>query len=487
MVLDGDQQLVLHQSDMCSAFYIFKLPPQWKPFLAFNVLADGSQINAQPGVTYALCCACIPMEWLSSVGIMQEISGNLLTQQGLSKDNPVLRGRILPPRMNSVMREAGEAGRSWWHNYLDNYAGGERIPPGQTALDAAACHQLAEDAWGQAGVVSSDKKRVKAATSVIEPGAEVQGEMKTLGVSTGKLVKTSLSRKHVQILAGRWVFILQFRRPAMSFFQRTWQFVSGKGRVTAQLRLAVRSEFLALVSISPLLRCFLGAEVSNFIICTDASESKGSIELARELTESGRDFLAASEQLENSRTKGCIPVLVVSLFNGIGGAFKSYDIIGVELMGRIAVEIDSAANRVTQRRWPGVELVKDIRSISRDQVRSWSSKFLRFSEIHIWAGWPCVDLSAVKFGRKNLEGPESSLLWEIPRVKNLFAEEFGPAVIIKHVLENVASMDESAAREISSFMGSIPYKLDPVDAVPMRRPRFRCWTSEQIENRLLDL
>lgn len=494
IVLDGDQKLVMHQSDMCSAFYLFKLPPQWKPYLAFNVLADGAQIHGEPGVTYALACACIPMGWLNSVGIMQEISENLLTQQGLSMDNQILRGRILPPWMSTVLDEAASRGRSWWHVYLDNYAGGERIEPGESALDAAICHQMAEDAWNAAGVVSSEKKRVKASACVTELGAEIQGDNRTLGVSTEKLVKTvqdtlwmlsqrSLNRKHVQILAGRWVFILQFRRPAMSYLQKTWQFISGTTKITQAMRMAVKSELLGLISIAPLLHCFMGAEVSRYVICTDASEIGGSVEMAKDLTTEGIDFLTASEELEHSRDKGCIPVLLISLFNGIGGAFRCYDILGVEPLGRIAVELDAAANRVTQRRWPGVELVKDVRSVNRAMVQSWSMKYLKVLEIHLWGGWPCVDLSAVKYGRKNLEGPQSSLFWEIPRVRDLLAEEFGASVKIKHVLENVASMDETAAREISDYMGSVPYKLDSVDAVPMRRPRF-CWTSECIENKV---
>ena len=54
------------------------------------------------------------------------------------------------------------------------------------------------------------------------------------------------------------------------------------------------------------------------------------------------------------------------------------------------------------------------------------------------------------------------------------------AVIIKEILENVASMDKSAAQEISEARGQIPYKLDCVDAVPMRRARF-AWTTEKLE------
>ena len=57
---------------------------------------------------------------------------------------------------------------------------------------------------------------------------------------------------------------------------------------------------------------------------------------------------------------------------------------------------------------------------------------------------------------------------------------------MKRVLENVASMDRSAAEEITGEVGSVPYKLDCVQAVPMRRPRF-CWTTEKLEALLPDI
>jgi len=68
------------------------------------------------------------------------------------------------------------------------------------------------------------------------------------------------------------------------------------------------------------------------------------------LTALGRDFLVASEKLERARGSGLAPVLILSLFNGIGGAFRAYDLAGITPMGRIAVDIDEAANRVTLKR-----------------------------------------------------------------------------------------------------------------------------------------
>ena len=85
-------------------------------------------------------------------------------------------------------------------------------------------HELifaAEAAWEDAGVVSSRGKRVSAARRATELGAEIHGDEKMLGVSIAKLVQLIQStlclvcqrlvnRKHLQILAGRWVFALQF-------------------------------------------------------------------------------------------------------------------------------------------------------------------------------------------------------------------------------------------------------------------------------------
>ena len=127
------------------------------------------------------------------------------------------------------------------------------------------------------------------------------------------------------------------------------------------------------------------------------------------LTSTGLDFLQATRKIEAFGSSEAIPVLIVSLFNGIGGSFRCYDILGVSPMGRIAVECDTGANRITQKRWPGTSIINDVKLVDRALVRSWSSKFLRIQEVHVWAGFPCTDLSAVKFNRANLKGSDSKL------------------------------------------------------------------------------
>ena len=57
-------------------------------------------------------------------------------------------------------------------------------------------------------------------------------------------------------------------------------------------------------------------------------------------------------------------------------------------------------------------------------VPSWKYLYPTIESIHLWAGFPCVDLSAVKFGRKNLKGSESSLFFEVVRVLKLIRKVY---------------------------------------------------------------
>ena len=497
IVVDAGEHIKLFQSDMSSAFYLFKIPKVWQGHLAFNIVVPGSSIGRNPLLDFALVCNVIPMGWLNSVGIMQEISENLVKKGRVSCLGQVLKGTPLPAWMNDILKGAEDQERTWFHVYLDNFCAGERVMLEQQSTKGILCHEQVEQAWGDAGVISSAKKKVVAASRVTELGAEVDGHNGTLGVGNEKLLpliqgtlwlvsQPYLNRKHVQIMAGRWVFVLQFRRPAMAILQQVWKFISGYEKVTEKMRRAVRTELLQLVLLSPLLHCNLSAPVEEKVIATDASERGCAISAATSLTSTGLDFLQATRKIEGFGSSEAIPILIVSLFNGIGGCFRCYDIVGVSPMGRIAVECDPGANKITQKRWPGTIIINDVKLVDRALVRSWSSKFPRIQEVHVWAGFPCTDLSAVKFNRANLKGSNSKLFWEIPRIEQLIQEEFGPEVVVKSAVENVASMDQDACKEISEERGSWPYHLDPVHAVPMKRPRF-AWVSESLEGVFPDI
>ena len=487
-VLDEDEEVRLWQLDMSNAFYLFKLPPSWQRYLSFNVIRKGKALGFSDDRDYALACVVLPMGWLSSVAIMQEISENLLLYDALPAESQVSKRGSLPLWMTGLLKESRKGRRGWWHVYLDNYAGGQLINADETTDFGDFLQACAEEAWKEAQVMSSDKKKTKGVIEAEELGALISGSTKSLGPSGQRLHKVlmatlwtlaqpQLSKKRIQVIAGRWVHILQFRRAGMSFLEATWEYVGSKS-FSSGLVLSVRRELWTLACASALLFTNLGAQVDNSVTASDASMTGGAIGIASELAPPGRDWL----RFNTIGTSGGaeIPVLVLSLFNGIGGCFRCYDVLGLIPRGCISFETHGPANRVVSRRWPHAELLGDVRLLNAEMVETWLRKYVGISELHCWAGFPCTDLTGIKAFRKNLSGDKSGLFFEVKRILKLLRKTLPRFIKLKFLGENVASMDKAACHQITSEMGVFPYHLNCSDAVPMNRPRL-CWSSESLE------
>ena len=276
---------------------------------------------------------------------------------------------------------------------------------------------------------------------------------------------------------------MQFRRPTMSILDKTWEFIAGKSFKQA-LVMAVRRELLACIAAIPLMHTFLAAPVNERMTASDASNTGGAVGVASELTETGIDYVKSARA--NQEDLPIIPVVVISLFGGIGGSFRTYDLLGVRPLGLLHFDIHAPANRIISRRWPHAEIHTDVRHFNRDMARRIISRHLGVVEIHLWGGFPCVDLSSVRAGGRGLEGKSSSLFYEILRIRKILVEECGADIVVKVVVENVASMKPEECNKISAALQLEPYYLDCVEAVPMRRPRL-CWTTEYIEGVMDDV
>ena len=459
--------------------------------LSFNLLAQGEQINLKPGTCYALSCKVLPMEWASSVALMQEAAEQLTLRGGLPRDSQVVRGEPLPSFLTDVMDQSTKELRPWWHCYLDNFCAGQRVRKGTTGSSGTDLHLLAEDSWSKAGIVSSEKKRVAEATGVQELGAWVDGQERCIGISGERFLKNilgtffvighaRLEKKLLQIIAGRWIHCLQFRRPGMCILDGIWTMISGKP-CGSLLPYRVRRELLNLCLVAPMLHTF---KVMDVMTASDASMKAGAVGIARNLTPIGADFLKAAQMAACSPSRASI--FVVSLFNGIGGAFRVYDILGIQPLGGVAVDLYQPAQRVTSRRWPYVKQYKNVEDIDYETCKSWALEYTEADEVHLWAGFPCTDLSSAKAGRAGLDGVASSLFFHIPRIEALLKKTFGRKVALKKTIENVLSMDREECERISWELCLFPYALDSVEAVQMRRPRL-CWCSEKLEDAMSGL
>eukprot|EP00435_Cladocopium_sp_Y103_P061990 s1215_g23.t1 len=487
--IEDGEELRIWQSDMANAFYLFRLPEAWQRFLAFNIVRRKSAVMPTTDESLVcLSCCVLPMGWGSSVSIMQEVSEQLLEFGSLPRSHQIVRGLALPVWMTGLLAEAQGSAKAWWHIYLDNFAAGQ-VGKSDDTFDAGHdMHREAERLWSAAGVVSADKKRKTCEPVGQELGAHLDGVARTMGPSPDRMLKLiqgtlvmlqrrSLSRKVVQVMAGRWIHVFQFRRPAMSFLETTWEYIGSKGmRIDLQRR--VRREFFACLCALPLLHTFLGARIVDGITASDASHYGGAVGQALQLSTAGEDFVRASLRGDHMKQAG---IMVISLFHGIGGSFRCYDILGIKPAALIAFDIHKPALRVTSRRWPHAELFGDVRSFHESLVENLLLRYPGISEVHLWGGFPCIDLSSVNSQGRGLAGPQSSLFYELLRILKMLRKKCPGHVTVKFVAENVASMAKTECEKISKELGTQPYHLNCADAVPMQRPRL-CWTSEPLED-----
>ena len=481
------EEITISQSDMTAAFYLFSIPDVWKPYMCFNYRIRGSDLglsHVRGDRWYRPACRVLPMGWSSSVSVTQAVSREILLSRGLPPGLELKKGSPPPPWFAQVQSSASST-KAWWQIYLDNFMAGD-LHKDAGALDEDL-QALAMNAWTSAGILTAEDKQVLSSASAVELGVRIDGRQGLLGASPGRLLKTIFatlyllgkqlwSRKETQIVLGRWVFILQFRRAAMGMLSKSWQVIESHWPSRPKLQVLQR-ELMGLICLGPLLQADLRAVYDGQVTVSDASESGGACAVATGLTWSGRSLVGLRNDLRLAPLDR--PLLVISLFNGIGGAFRLYDILGIVPAGRISVDISRTGNRVSRSAWPDMIELHDVELIDLKEVERWAGLFPHVVEVHMFAGFPCVHLSSARAFRQNLEGDGSRLFWKLLEVIQWVQQVFSVQAKVKWCVENVASMDETARQTISSELEVSPIKLDPSNVLPYSRPRF-AWSSETL-------
>ena len=139
---------------------------------------------------------------------------------------------------------------------------------------------------------------------------------------------------------------------------------------------------------------------------------------------------------------------VLSLFDGISCARVALERAGIPVEVYYASEIDKYAIQISQKNYPDIIKLPDVRQI--ETIKRFDSQkepyyFKENIDILI-GGSPCQDLSIAKKDRKGLDGERSGLFYEYVRI----LKEVKPKYFI---LENVASMPKEAKEIITKELG----------------------------------
>lgn len=180
-------------------------------------------------------------------------------------------------------------------------------------------------------------------------------------------------------------------------------------------------------------------------------------------------------QNKNMKIKTIKPFKVLSLFDGISCARVALKRAKIPVEAYYASEIDSFAIQVSQKNFPDIIPIGDVKNIRKTMYRTYQSGDTENPRISLMSpdlligGSPCQDLSIAKKNRKGLDGDRSGLFWEYVRI----LKEVKPKYFI---LENVASMPKEAKELISKTLGVEPIMINAALVSAQNRKRL-FWTN----------
>ena len=111
-----------------------------------------------------------------------------------------------------------------------------------------------------------------------------------LGETLWELTQPEPLLKDVEVLAGSWIHLIQFRRPIMGAVENLWSVTLGD--VSADDRAgAFRDDMLRLIALVPLAGSSWSLPVDEVVSASDASETGGGVCVSTSLTGLGRQRL----------------------------------------------------------------------------------------------------------------------------------------------------------------------------------------------------
>ena len=161
---------------------------------------------------------------------------------------------------------------------------------------------------------------------------------------------------------------------------------------------------------------------------------------------------------------------VLSLFDGISCGRLALERAGIPVEVYYASEIDKYAIKVSEKNYPDIIRLGDIREID-------FSQFIGKIDLII-GGSPCQDLSIAKKNRQGLDGEKSGLFWKFAEaVKTIKPKYF--------MLENVASMSKENKQIITDTLELEPILINSalVSAEQRKRLYWCNWAVDQPEDK----
>ena len=212
-------------------------------------------------------------------------------------------------------------------------------------------------------------------------------------------------------MGGGFVYVAMFRRPLLAGLNALRIIDLGdSGRKREVLGEHVELELLRFIALTPLAFMDFRTLISESVTASDASTSGGGLCVSKELSPYGAAAARAQTRGDILSQDDVEPILVVSLFDGVGALRVAVDALRVPVAGYVSAEISESARRVVESWFPEVRHIADVQDIDENEVSSWSLLYPGVSAVLLGAGPPCQGVSGLNSDRKGaLRDARSSL------------------------------------------------------------------------------
>ena len=190
-----------------------------------------------------------------------------------------------------------------------------------------------------------------------------------LQLTVWALGRQRIGRKLLQVLLGRWTRLFMLRRVGFCWLQESWRLTSRWPSRPRPWHPVLRRELASCLAILPLLWCNLRLPVDSMLTVSDASLTGGAMCASTRLTQEGQ---AAAEALAEGVEDSILAddLLVISLFDGIGGLRRALDLLRLRPALTLASETNAEARRVVTYAWPDVYELGPVEEITREKISS---------------------------------------------------------------------------------------------------------------------
>ncbi|CAK0849798.1 unnamed protein product [Prorocentrum cordatum] len=474
------EQLLWSGAGRKAFFYVFRAPSAWWPYMALGPPVPWLVVGGSGDGLTRIALRVIGMGWMSAVGVTTHLHRNMLGRsarvpRGLPPAAEVVRTRRLPA-------EAQADGIAMWCIYIDNLEIAEIVSREEAVKlkgtipellsRASACYEQAKFPGSpgkdvhRAQQVSTLGDLVDGAAGVRRPPLGCVAELTSL--TLWFLAKKRPSRRLAQILLGRWVRVQCYRRPLAAAFVNAWKWLA-PGRSGGLVTVGVAEDLLMAAALAPLSVADMRLTVDHLVTASDASEAAGAIVYSQGLSGMGRALGARGPRALNPACEE--GVALISVFSGIDGARRAFEILGLVPAAHLSFEVDAEAVRVARPACPSTVHLGDVTAADPANLARLLRGHGRITKVIVIGGFPCQGFAVLNVAREGSADPRSQLVGHMWRLIEGMRFEL-PEATVDFLGENVASMAEDEVLALNKMFGRVPVSLDAADLGWVRRPRL---------------